>query len=212
VIDASTLLAFAPAVALITVSPGPDAIYALTQSLRNGRSAGLVAGLGTATGVLIHTGAAVLGVAALLRASTEAYLLLKYAGAAYLVYLGVRTVRTDAEFEARDDPTDSSRSLARSYRSAVLINVSNPKVAVFVVTFFPQFVPPSANATIQMSILGAVYAGLSLSYLAGVAVVAGRVRPYLFDTPRAGRLVQYASGSVLIGFGVHLLLNNRPPA
>lgn len=211
-IDASTLLAFAPAVALITVSPGPDTIYALTQSLRNGRSAGLVAGLGTATGVLIHTGAAVLGVAALLRASTEAYLLLKYAGAAYLVYLGVRTVRTDAEFEARDDPTDSSRSLARSYRSAVLINVSNPKVAVFVVTFFPQFVPPSANATIQMSILGAVYAGLSLSYLAGVAVVAGRVRPYLFDTPRAGRLVQYPSGSVLIGFGVHLLLNNRPPA
>lgn len=82
-IDASTLLEFPPTVALITVSPEPDTIYAPTQSLRNGRSAGLVAGLGTATGVLIHTGAAVLGVAALLRASTEAYLLLKYAGAAY---------------------------------------------------------------------------------------------------------------------------------
>ena len=81
----------------------------------------------------------------------------------------------------------------------MLINVSNPKVAVFVVTFFLQFVSPSTNAALQMSILGAVYAGVSLSYLAGVAIVAGRVRLYLFDTPRAGGLVQYASGGMLIG-------------
>lgn len=176
VIDFATLLAFAPAVIMVIMAPGPDTIYTLTQSLSSGRSGGIIAGLGMATGVLIHTTAAVLGLAAILRTSAEAYLIVKYVGAAYLVYLGIQMFRNDEQFEIQDDLIEQDRSLINSYKKAVIINVSNPKVAIFVLAFFPQFIPPTANATLQMSILGLLYAGLSLLYLSGVALLAGWAR------------------------------------
>ena len=98
-IDVPVVLAFVPAVMAVIVSPGPDSIYTVTQSLSDGRAAGVAAAVGTATGVLVHAGAAVLGLSALLRTTAEAYILLKYVGAAYLVYLGVRLLRDDEKFE-----------------------------------------------------------------------------------------------------------------
>ncbi|PSQ36036.1 LysE family translocator [Halobacteriales archaeon SW_10_66_29] len=209
-IDLVVLLAFVPAVAAIVVSPGPDSIYTLTQSLSGGRATGLAASLGTATGVLVHTAAAVLGLSAILRTTASAYLLVKYLGAAYLVYLGVQLLRSEEQFDLGTDAGTAEQSLAGSYRKAVAINVSNPQVAVFVLAFFPQFVPPSANAPLQLSLLGVVYAGLSLLYLAGVALFASRARQFLLDSARTQRLVRYASGSVLIGFGAKLALEGRP--
>jgi threonine/homoserine/homoserine lactone efflux protein len=204
----TTLVAFVPAALAVVVAPGPDTMYTVTRSLGDGRAAGVVAGCGTATGVLVHTAAAVAGLAALLRTSAAAYTLVKYVGAAYLCYLGVRLLRSDETFEPT--PDGGTGSLVESYRRAVVINVTNPKVAVFVLAFFPQFVPASANATVQMSILGAVYAGLSLVYLTVVALFAGRVRGRLLDSGRVQRAVKYLSGSVLIGFGVRLVLDERP--
>jgi len=209
-IDLVVLLAFVPAVVAVILSPGPDSIYTLTRSLAGGRGAGLAASLGTATGVLVHTTAAVLGLSAVLRTTAAAYTVVKYVGAAYLVYLGLQLLRDDGTFDVADDPGASDQSLAESYREAVVINVSNPQVAVFVLAFFPQFVPPGANATVQLSILGVVYAALSLLYLAGVALFAGRVRHLLLDSRLARRAVQFASGSVLIGFGLKLALEERP--
>jgi threonine/homoserine/homoserine lactone efflux protein len=203
----ATLVAFVSAAVLVVVAPGPDTMYTVTRSLGDGRTAGVVAGCGTATGILIHTVAAVAGLSALLRASAAAYTLVKYVGAAYLCYLGVRLVWSDETFDVTDA---ASFSLAESYRRAVVVNVTNPKVAVFVLAFFPQFVPATGNAPVRMSILGLIYAGLSLAYLAGVAVFAGRVRTRVLDSGRARRAAQYASGSVLIGFGVRLLLDERP--
>lgn len=207
-----TLLAFAPAALLVIVAPGPDTVYALSQSIKSGRTAGIVAGFGTATGILVHTTAAVLGLSALLRTSTVAYTLVKFAGVAYLIYLGVQTFRNDDEFEIRNDLADEDRSLARAYKKAVVVNVSNPKVAVFVLAFFPQFIPASANATLQMSILGVLYASLSLLYLGSVSLFATRVRHALLDSRTTRRAVQYASGSVLVGFGLKLALEKRPAA
>jgi len=212
VIDVAVLLAFVPAVLAIVASPGPDTVYTVTQSLGNGRAAGVVAGLGTATGVLVHTTAAVLGLSALLRTSVVAYTVVKYAGAAYLVFLGVQTLRDDQRFELQDPDGNSDRSLGASYAKAVAINVSNPKVAVFVLAFFPQFVPPTADATVQMSILGLVYAGVSLLYLGSVALFASRVRCVLRDSTLTRRVVKFASGSVLVGFGLALALEKRPAA
>jgi len=104
-----------------------------------------------------------------------------------------------------------SAGCQRDLRSfTVTINVTNSKVAIFVLAFFPQFVPPSANAPLQMSILGVVYAGLSLVYLVGVALFAGRVRTRLLDSGRASRAIKFLSGSVLIGFGIRLVLDERP--
>ncbi|WP_321167626.1 LysE family translocator [Halalkalirubrum salinum] len=150
-LEPAVLVSFVPAVLAIVATPGPDSIYTLTQSLREGRTAGVVAGAGTATGVLVHTAAAVVGLAALLRATPDAYLVVTYVGAAYLVYLGVQLIRAEGTFELRDSIADETRSLARSYRQAVMINVSNPQVALFVLAFFPQFVPPAANAPAQLS-------------------------------------------------------------
>jgi threonine/homoserine/homoserine lactone efflux protein len=209
-IDLVVLLAFVPAVLAVILSPGPDSIYTLTQSLTGGRGAGMAAGLGTATGVLVHTTAAVLGLSALLRTTAGAYTVVKYVGAAYLVYLGLQLLRNDGTFEVGEDRGATDQSLAGSYRKAVLINVSNPQVAVFVLAFFPQFVPPSANATLQLSILGVVYATLSLLYLAGIALFASRVRHHLLGSTLACRIAQFASGNVLIGFGLKLTLDEQP--
>nr|WP_281177904.1 LysE family transporter [Halalkalicoccus paucihalophilus] len=103
-------------------------------------------------------------------------------------------------------------SLVESYRKAVVINVSNPKVAVFVLAFFPQFVPATANASLQMSLLGLLYAGLSVCYLGVVALFASRVRHQLLHSAATRRVIQYLSGSVLIGFGLKLAVEKRPTA
>ena len=203
-IDLPVLVAFVPAVAAVVVSPGPDSVYTVTQSLGSGRAAGVAAAVGTATGVLVLAAAAVLGLSALLRTTAEAYVLMKYVGAAYLVYLGVRLLRDDGTFEIEESVGAGGRSPVESYRKAVVINVTNPQVAVFVLAFFPQFVPATADAAVQLSVLGVVYAGVSLLYLAVVALFADRVRHVLLDSTTAQRAVRYASGSVLIGFGLKL--------
>lgn len=209
-VDQSILLAFVPAALVVIMAPGPDTIYALTQSIKSGRIAGLVAGFGTATGVIVHTTAAVLGLSALLQTSALAYNIVKYVGVLYLVYLGVQMFRDDEEFELETALVDEDRSLFEAYKKAVVVNVSNPKVAVFVLAFFPQFIPGGVNTTLNMLILGVLYATLSLTYLTGVALFAARVRHILLDSGLKRRLVQYASGSVLLGFGAKLALEKRP--
>ncbi len=184
----------------------------MTESLRSGRYAGLAAACGTATGILVHTAAAVLGLAAILRTSALAYTVLKYLGVAYLIYLGVQTLRNGEEFEIQDDLAEENPSLQRSYRQAVMINISNPKVAVFVLAFFPQFVSPTANAPLQMSILGLIFATLGIVYLWVVVAFASRVRHIIVDSKMISRFMQYASGSVLIGFGLKLATEKQPGA
>lgn len=182
----------------------------MTQSIKSGRIAGLVAGFGTATGVIVHTTATVLGLSALLQTSALAYNLVKYVGVLYLVHLGIQMFRNDEEFELETDLVDEDRSLFQAYKKAVVVNVSNPKVAVFVLAFFPQFIPGGVNTTLQMSILGILYATLSLMYLAGVALFAARIRYLLLESGFTRRFVQYASGSVLFGFGAKLAVEKRP--
>jgi threonine/homoserine/homoserine lactone efflux protein len=204
-----SLLTFIPAALVVIVAPGPDTIYTLTQSIRGGKAAGTAAGLGTATGVMIHTAAAILGLSALLQTSAFAYKVVKYIGAFYLIYLGIQIFREDEGFELEANFMNENCSLLRIYKKATVVNVSNPKVAVFVLAFFPQFVPRSANAVLQMSILGILYASLSLIYLTGIAFFAVRVRRILSDSRYIKRLIHYASGTVLIGFGVKLALEKH---
>ena len=210
--DFPTLVAFVSAAIVVIISPGPDTIYTLTESLRHGRYAGAAAACGTATGVLVHTMAAVLGLAAILRTSALAYTVVKYLGAAYLVYLGVQTLRRDGEFEIRNNLSEGTTSLRRSYRQAVTINVSNPKVGVFVFAFFPQFISQPASVSLQISILGVTYATLSVLYLLIVVAFASRVRHIIVGSETISRLIQYASGSVLIGFGLKLVTEKQPGA
>jgi threonine/homoserine/homoserine lactone efflux protein len=205
VLSPATLAAFVPAVLAVVVAPGPDTVYTLTRSLGSGRAAGVAAGLGTASGVLVHTAAAALGLSALLRASATAHAVVTSIGAAYLCYLGVRTLWREGGFAV--DPGERDGRLWRSYREAVAVNVSNPKVALFVLAVFPGFVPPGANVSLQLSLLGVVYAGLSLAYLGGVALFAARLRGPLVESARNRRVLRCASGVVLVGFGAALALD-----
>ena len=210
IFDLATLVAFVSATMVVVVAPGPDTVYILTESLRSGRYAGVAAACGTATGILAHTTAAVLGLAAILRTSAVAYTVVRYLGVAYLIYLGVQTLRNDEEFEIQDDFAEESTSLRRSYRQAVTVNITNPKVAVFVLAFFPQFVSQTTNTALQMSILGVTYATLSVLYLCIVVAFASGVRHIVVDSKTISRVMQYASGSVLVGFGVKLATEKQP--
>ncbi|MFC6904285.1 LysE family translocator [Halalkalicoccus tibetensis] len=170
-LDSSVLAVFLAASLALVVSPGPDSIYVLTRSVAAGHATGLAAALGTSTGILVHTAAAVLGLSVLLRTSALAFALLKYAGALYLIYLGVRTLRRREAFELGSTTTEYTA--AGTFTGGLTVNVLNPQVALFFLAFLPQFVETGTAASLQMGLLGALYSLLTIGYLALVAVLAG---------------------------------------
>lgn len=213
-IDTSVLAVFFAASLALIVSPGPDSIYVLTRSVAAGHATGLAAALGTSTGILVHTAAAVLGLSVLLRTSALAFTVLKYAGALYLLYLGVRTLRRREAFELGSPVSSSDHTTAGSFTGGLTVNVLNPQVALFFLAFLPQFVgaETGTTASLQMGLLGALYSLLTIGYLALVAVVASGIRRLIERRPMVADAVRWVSGSVLVGFGLQLLLSERAPA
>lgn len=204
----SVILAFIPIAIALIISPGPDSIYTLTRSISDGRTSGIMAALGSSSGSIVHATAAVLGLSALFRTSAVAFTVVKFAGAAYLVYLGIQTFRSSDEFEVT--PERITYSPSESYRSALLINVLNPKVAIFFLAFLPQFVQPRGNVSLQIFTLGVVFASLGFVYQAMLAVFSARARRVITERDLVKKVLRVASGSVLIGFGVKLVLERRP--
>lgn len=212
-IDVSTLTVFIPATIALIIAPGPDTVYVLTRSLQRGRRAGVAAAFGVAAGVLIHTTAAILGLSALLRTSALAYTLIKYLGVAYLLYLGIEILR-DRErltIDVQRGQTDPSAESSDSFVRGLLIDVLNPKIALFFLAFLPQFVDPGANATVQITGLGLVYMILGASYFTGVAVLSSTIRAVLSTHPRITDAIRWAAGVTIIGFSIELALSNRTP-
>jgi threonine/homoserine/homoserine lactone efflux protein len=194
VLDATTLAVYLVAAVALILSPGPDTVYVLARGAGEGHRAGVLSALGVATGVLVHTVAAAVGLAALFRAVPEARTVVVAAGAAYLSYLGVRTLR-DPEVEARETDGDP-------YLQGLTVNVLNPQVALFFLAFLPGFAPDSAPA-VGMVLLGALYAALTAAYLGGVGALSGHIG----GESRRMRLV---SGVVLLGVAGWLVATNIP--
>jgi len=156
--DLSTLLVFVAASAVFVAIPGPAVIYILTRGIAQGRSAGVVSALGIGAGALVHVAAAVAGVSALVASSAAAFAVLKYAGAAYLVLLGVRKLRSRGEMALGElEP----RSRVRLFRQGLVVNALNPKVAVFFLAFLPQFVDPAAPVAPQVALLGILFVAVA---------------------------------------------------
>lgn len=193
---AATLAAYVPAALALVLAPGPDTAFVLGRGLE-ARREGVLAAAGVSAGVLVHTLGAALGLSALLRAWPAAFAAVRYAGAAYLVVVGLRRLR------GGDGGGESFRADRGGPRSAavggLLVNVLNPKVALFFLAFLPQF---GAGAG-ELAALGAVYAGLTLAYLAGVGVAAGAASGLL--AARASTL-RRLTGLVLVGFGLALAI------
>ena len=209
-LEPSVVLAFVPIAIALIVSPGPDSIYTLTRSISDGRTAGVTAALGSSTGSIVHTTAAVLGLSAILQTSALAFTVVKLVGAAYLIYLGAQTFRNSEDFEITPDSTNYTPS--ESFRSALMINVLNPKVAVFFLAFLPQFVQPGSSSALQIFSLGVLFASLGFLYQAMLAVFSARARRVITEREFVRTVLRVASGSVLIGFGVKLALERRTPS
>lgn len=200
-ISHSSLLLFVTGAAILLAIPGPAIMYIVSRSIGQGRAAGLVSAGGIATGTLLHVAAATLGLSALLASSALAFQFVKYLGAAYLIYLGVRTLRSaDAEFiEAVAD----ERKLARVYGQGVLVNVLNPKTALFFLAFLPQFVDTSrGHATLQIAELGVLFALMGWFSDSLWALAAGSLAEHLRRSIRLRRAQRNVSGGALIALGL----------
>lgn len=203
------LLLFAGAALLMVLTPGPNMIYLISRSICQGRKAGVISLLGVVVGFFVHMFAAALGITALFLAIPVAYDLLKWAGAAYLLYLAWQAVRPGARspFEARqlaEDPP--SRLLLMGFLTSVL----NPKIAVFYLSIFPQFLSPEHGPVFQQSItLGLIQISVSFTVNLAIALFAGSLAVWLVRNPRWLSAQRYVMGFVLAGLAVRLVSEQR---
>ena len=192
----TTFLLFALATFLLTVSPGPGVLYVTARSLSQGRAAGFASMLGIESGEVVWIAAAATGVAAVLAASTAALGILRWAGAVYLVYLGVQRWR-----QAEEPPAPRRAPLARIYAQGFVTQLFNPKVAVFFIAFLPQFLNPAEPIAGQVAALGAVYVaiavGVDASYVLAASAIAKRFLSSKTAERRSGRVA--AATYVILG-------------
>lgn len=202
-IDLSQLGLFIAASTLLILTPGPDNITVLTRGITQGRASGLAAAAGFALGNLGHTAFAILGISALLASSATLFGLVKLIGGAYLVWIGLKLWRNAGTIDTRSSPELASGRVV--FRQSVIANLLNPKVAIFFMAFFPQFVSPAKGAVwLQMLILGLVFILLTLLFFGLIGWFAGSIGRWLQHRPRAGRWLDRTAGSVLVALGVRL--------
>jgi threonine/homoserine/homoserine lactone efflux protein len=198
--ETSTLIVFALAAAALIAIPGPNFVYIATRSVSQGRRAGLASALGVETGTLVHVGAAAAGLSALIASSAAAFNVVKYAGAAYLAYLGVRTLMGRKDIE----PTGAiaQARAGRTFAEGVLVSVLNPKVALFFVAFPPQFIDAQRGASaLQALVLGAVFFVLALCMDLVYALAAGAFGAWLRRRPGFARRQRQLAGGLYLTLG-----------
>ncbi|ALN56001.1 translocator protein, LysE family [Lysobacter enzymogenes] len=206
--DPQTLAAFFATALFLAVVPGPDNVFVLTQSALRGKRAGLWVVLGLCSGLLVHTAAVALGVAALFERSPLAFDLLKYAGAAYLLYLAWQSLRAPAM--AIDAGAGARGNAGRLYLRGIVMNVSNPKVSIFFLAFLPQFVDKQAGSvTLQMLALGATFILATALVFGALALSAGAVGQRFARSQRAQRWMNRAAAAVFAGLAAKLATAQR---
>jgi threonine/homoserine/homoserine lactone efflux protein len=207
-IDPATFLLFCLACLALAITPGPDMLYIATRSVGQGRAAGLASLLGITAGCMIWAIATALGISGLLMALPAGFAVIKVAGAAYLLWLAVQAVREPGARTAglRLVPQSS----ARLFRQGLLTNLFNPKVAVFFLALFPQFVDPRHGSTIaQILILGAVLNVIGFLVNGVVILLASRAGSWLARNPIYGRIQRWLMGTMFAGLAMRLLLEER---
>lgn len=223
----TTLGMFAAAALALLVVPGPAVLYVIGRSVDQGRKAGVVSVLGIGLGSMVHVAAAAVGVSALLASSASAFAIVKYLGAAYLVWLGVRTLRACTGLTrgdrnpcrggARDEtaaaaPQHPAVPLAHVFGQGALVQVLNPKTTLFFLAFLPQFVDPALGpAGAQVVLLGALFVLLALLSDGTYALLAGMLADWLRRSSSARRTLRYLSGGIYIGLGVTAAASGHRP-
>lgn len=199
--EVNTLIAFGAAAYLFALFPGPAVLYIVTRSIEQGRMAGVVSVAGIATGNLVHVVAATLGLSALVMSSATAFTVVKYAGAAYLIYLGIREI-LDRDPGDRQDEAAHHRGLSHLYGQGVLVATLNPKTALFFLAFLPQFVDPSSGpVTAQIALLGILLVVITAVSDTSYALLSGTVGNWFRGNARLARRRRVFNGTMYIGLG-----------
>lgn len=203
-----TLLVFFMASTLLALTPGPDNLFVLAQAAQRGKMAGIAVTGGLCTGLLVHTAAVALGVAAVFQASSLAFSLLKYIGAAYLLYLAWQSFRAGADTE--DGSSAVRIGFTRLYGRGIVMNVTNPKVSLFFLAFLPQFTDPSSGPLLpQILALGLLFILSTVLIFGGISILAGGLGAQFRKSARAQDILNRLAGTVFVALAVKLALARR---
>jgi threonine/homoserine/homoserine lactone efflux protein len=207
-IDSTNFSLFVAASWALIIAPGPDMLYVITRGMSQGRKAGLLSALGVTLGILVHTTSAAFGLAVLLQTSALAFLLVKYIGASYLIYLGFKALKDKSNFAPLE--AHKQAGLRTIFWQGVLSNVFNPKVALFFLAFLPQFVNQnSAETTLQILTLGIIFALFGVMFLSLVGFFAGGIGDWLLQQRHVASKLRWLTGSIFIGLGLRLAMVER---
>ena len=205
--EMNNLILFVLAGLTLNITPGPDMMFVITRSVTESTRSGVISSLGIAAGSIFHTLAVALGLSALLMAVPAAYEVIKYTGAAYLIYLGLKMLLGKQSLKLNDDK--KSVRMHSVFLQAMVTNIFNPKVALFFLAFLPQFVNPEGNVTLQLILLGLLFNfnGTIVNIL--VALSAGRLGKFIKLRLNNSSVFKWITASVFIGLGIRLALLER---
>lgn len=193
---------------LLTLAPGPDILFVIAQSISNGRKAGIATGVGLCTGVIVHTSAAAIGITALLYNSVTLFQVVKFGGAAYLLYLAWQAWREGTIVSSAGRVP--RQSLGSLFRRGIFMNVLNPKVSLFFLAFLPQFVTPGTdNPAVQMIILGLVFMIQALLIFTLVAIGSGWIGGRMMRSSKAAKYINKGKAFLYAGIGLRLVFVDK---
>ena len=198
-----TVITFFTASILLSLAPGPDNIFVLTQSALRGKGPGLIVMLGLCTGLIVHTIAVSLGVAIIFQTSTLAFSALKFVGAGYLIYLAWQAFRASAE-KIQSEP-DGIVNYWKLYCRGIIMNITNPKVSIFFLAFLPQFAEPTRGpVAVQLILLGGIFILATILVFGGIALLAGTLGNLLNRSDRTQKILNKVAGTVFLGLALKL--------
>ncbi|MCP4052192.1 MAG: LysE family translocator [Mesoflavibacter sp.] len=204
-----TLFGFVVATSALAISPGPDNIYVLMQSITNGRNYGLATVAGLISGCLVHTTLVAFGVSAVIKNNDTLFLLLKILGAVYLLYLAYKVYQSDAEVTLITENTPK-KSLWQLFKQGVIMNVLNPKVSIFFLAFFPGFLFSETLSTVtQFYVLGLLFMLTSLIIFSAIAVLSGFISEYLKQNKNTGLVLKWLQIVVFVGIAVFIFFQKK---
>jgi threonine/homoserine/homoserine lactone efflux protein len=207
-IDINNLIMFVFASAMLGIAPGPDNIFVLTQSIVNGRKTGIIITLGLCTGLLFHTAIVAMGVAVIFQNSLLAFNILKYTGAAYLLYLSWQVFKsTSSEIKTS---VKENVSFLKFYRKGIIMNVTNPKVSIFFLAFLPQFADSSRGAFApQIILLGIIFIIITIIVFSGVAFFAGLIGEWISKSKKGQTYLNRTAGVIFASLAVKIIFTGQ---
>jgi len=201
-----TLLSFTLATLALAISPGPDNIYVLAQSLANGSKSGIATSAGLISGCIVHTSFLAFGISAIITASDSLFFGIKVVGAIYLLYLAFHIFRSDANISFLDQAP--SKSYIQLFKQGVFMNLVNPKVMIFFLAFFPGFLWSKTESTVlQFYVLGLLFMLVSFLVFGSISLLAGKISSYLTNHSSVGLILKWLQIVVFVGIAIYTLIS-----